>query len=132
MKNLITGIACLIILSAFLIQITSYQSAHSKILYAETAVNASVESARQDGCFTASNIAQLRAKLARRLGCEEGEIIINATSSPVMRGAVITYSVSYPLRGIVGASALLGISEQDNMIVNTISGSAASEYIGRP
>ncbi len=132
MKDLITGIACIIILSVFLVQITSYQSAHSRILFAETAVNSAVETAKQDGCLTAQNIAQLRQKLAERLGCSPQDITVSGTSAPVMRGSVITYSVTYPLRGIVGASRLLGIAEADNTVVNTISGSASSEYTGRP
>ncbi|MBR0139372.1 MAG: hypothetical protein IJM17_03690 [Firmicutes bacterium] len=131
MKNLITGIACMIILSVFLVQISSYQAAHSRILFAETAVNSAVETARQDGCFTASNIARLRARLSARLGCDPSEIVINASSVPVMRGSMIEYSVSYPLKGIVAASKALGIADEDNMTVNTISGSAASEYTGR-
>ena len=132
MKDLITGIACIIILSVFLVQITSYQAAHSRILFAETTVNSAVETAKQDGCLTAQNIAQLRQKLAERLGCSPQDITISGTSAPVMRGSVITYSVTYPLRGIVGASRLLGIAEADNTVVNTISGSASSEYTGRP
>ncbi|MCF0150463.1 MAG: hypothetical protein HUJ80_03540 [Firmicutes bacterium] len=131
MKNLVTAIACVIVLSVFLVQITSYQTAHSRILYAETAVNAAAEEAKQDGCFTDENIARLQNKLAARLKCEPGEIVVTAPGIPVMRGSLIDYTVEYPLKHVIGAAKLLGIEDEANSLRNTIRGTVASEYIGR-
>lgn len=131
MKNLVTAIACLIVLSVFLVQITTYQTAHSKILYAETVVNAAAEKAKQDGCFTAENIESLKQKLAGRLGCEPSEIRITAGEYPVPRGFLIEYSVQYPVKNVIGAAGILGIAAEDNALSNTIRGTVASEFIDR-
>ena len=129
MKNLITGMACLIILCVFLVQITGYQAAHSKLLYAETVVNTAVESARQAGCFTEKIKDHVRNSISAKLGCEPSEVTIDATPVPVLRGGIITYTITFPLKNVIGASKLLGISEEDNRVVRTITGSAASEYL---
>ena len=116
-------------MSVFLVQIVSFEIVHSKMLYVETAVNSAVETAKQDGCFTSSNISGLRNKIASKVGCAPGDITVTATASPVYRGQLISYSLTYPLKNVIGAAGILGIAEADNIVMKTIQGTAASEYI---
>jgi len=128
-KNIITGVACLLLLSVFMVQFTSNQVTHSKMLYVETQVNTAVEEAKQEGCFTSSIVSSLKSKIAAKTGCSEAEVIITASNTPVVRGSEISYSVSYPLKGVIGASTLLGINAAQNTVTHTLSGTVISEYV---
>ena len=136
MKNVITIVACVLILAVFMAQITTNEITHSKILFAETEVNTAVQVAKQDGCFTQENINHLVTRLADKLGCEESEIIIGPagdsdgfmTRTPVYRGELVYYYIKYPVKGVIGAGAFLGV--ENNTAMRVLSGATASEYIG--
>ena len=131
MKNVITIIACILILAIFMVQIVANVTTHTKILAAETEITAAVQTAKQDGCFTTENINNLKAKLAEKLKCEESEITVDidkTTTTPVYRGELVEYSITYPVKGVVGAAGVLGIS--NNTAIRTMSGASASEYVG--
>jgi len=136
MKNVITIVACVLILAVFMAQVTTNEITHSKILFAETEVNTAVQKAKQDGCFTQENINNLVKRLADKLNCEESEIVIgpsgttdgSTTRTPVYRGELVYYYVKYPVKGVVGAGKFLGIS--DNTALRVLSGATASEYVG--
>ena len=131
MKNIITGIACFLVLSVFIVQFTSNQVSHSKMLYVETQVNAALEEAKEEGCLTNSIVQNLKEKIAGKVKCNASEIVILGTTKPVLRGEEISYSVSYPLKGVIGASNILGLTDQENSLTHTLSGIVISEYIKR-
>lgn len=131
MKNIITIIACVLILAVFMVQIVANEVTHTKILQAETLINTSIQVAKQDGCFTTENMNNLKAALADKLGCEPTEIEIDlgqTTIHPVVRGNLVEYSITYPVKGVVGAAGFLGIT--NNTANRTMSGASASEYVG--
>ena len=131
MKNIITGIACFLILSVFIVQFTSNEVTHSKMLFAENQVNAAMELAKQEGCITAQIANDLKSAIAAKVKCNISEITVTGTNSPVLRGEKISFSVTYPLKGVIGASNILGLSEQQSSVSHTLSGIVISEYVGR-
>ena len=129
MKNLITAIASILILSVFIFQFAFNQVAHSRIAFAEEQINTFVEISKTEGCLTTSNKTKLKESLSQKLGCDPGEIIITGTETPVRRGQTITYSVTYPVKDIIGAARGLGISKEDNKATKRVEGSVTSEHV---
>jgi len=131
MKNIITGIACFLVLSVFIVQFTSNQVTHSKMLYVETQVMAALEEAKEEGCITSSISLKLKDSIASKVKCNASDVMVTGTTTPVLRGEEISYSISYPLKGVIGASNILGLSEQENSVLHTLSGIVISEHVGR-
>ena len=131
MKNIITGIACFIVLSVFIVQFTSNQVTHSRMLFVETQVNSAMEEAKEEGCITAEISQNLKETISNKVKCSAADIRITGTENPVRRGEKIEYSVVYPLKGVIGAGNILGLSEQENTLRHTLSGVVISEYIAR-
>ena len=131
MKNIITGIACFLVLSVFIVQFTSNQVTHSRMLFVETQVNSAMEEAKEEGCITAEISQNLKEAISNKVKCSAADIRITGTTSPVRRGEKIEYSVIYPLKGVIGAGNILGLSEQENSLTHNLSGVVISEYIAR-
>lgn len=131
MKEFITGIATMLLLTVFLSQFTSNQIIHNKLIFAENDINTFIEEIKFEGCVSfeeGSPANELKSRLKDDLKLtSDDEIVISGTESPVGRGELIEYSVSYPLEDIIGASGLLGIS--NNKVIRTRSGKTASELI---
>lgn len=131
MKNLITAIACVLILCIFIMQLVTNQVTQTKMMTIEEAINAFTETAKQDGCLTPSNIAQLKRTIAKQAGCDEEFVIVTGTTSPVKRGEFINYNVQYPIKNAIGGANVLGVSEAESTINKTVKGVTVSEYIAR-
>ncbi|WP_303857608.1 hypothetical protein [Aminicella lysinilytica] len=131
MKNLITSMACIAILLAFVLQFTQNQVVYNHIVSIDQAVNTFKEVVKQEGSITAVNEAALKGKISHSTGCGSGEITVAGTRSKVMRGNRIHYRVEVPIKGIIGAAGFWKISRKDNRINYVIDRYTTSEYIGR-
>lgn len=130
MKQLITGVAVLLLISVFLIQSVANQGTHSDVLYCETQVESFAEQIKQDGYITASNKANLQANISAQVGCEPGQVIITGYDvQPLLRGTIIEYTVTYPVSGVIGSSNFWGISDDENVATKKIEGKVSSEYV---
>ena len=131
MKEFITGIAAMLLITVFLSQFTANQIIHNKLIFAENDINTFIEEIKFDGCVSFeenSPANELKSSLMKDLKLSsDAEIVITGTETPVKRGELIEYSVSYPLENIIGASGLLGIT--GNKVMRERSGKTASELI---
>lgn len=131
MKNIITGVACFIVLAVFMVQFTANEVTHSKMLFVENKINASMEEAKQEGCITTAIESALKADIAAKVKCNQSEVVIAGTKTAVLRGEKITYSVTYPLKGVIGARSILGVTDDQATLDHVIAGTVISEYVGR-
>lgn len=131
MKNLITSVACIMILLVFVIQFTSNQILHNRITAVDQAVNNFKEITRQEGCITDENEELLRQEMQRILNCSSEEIQIDGNRTPVPRGGLISYEVDVPLKQIVAMPGFWGIDEGKNQAGYHLHRSTTSEYLDR-
>ena len=131
MKNLITSMACIAILLAFVLQFAQNQVIYNHITSIDQQVNSFKEMAKQDGYIAADNINRLKAGISPQIGCSAEKIKVTGTQTPVKRGQLIAYKVSVPIEGIISANGFWGINEEENMTQYTIERYTTSEYIGR-
>lgn len=131
MKNLITGVACMLLLSIFLIQFTTNQVVHNKILFAENDINSFIEEIKADGYISNEAKLNLENKLKTDLKDNGANITITGymdSQNPKKRGDTISYSVTYEIKGVIGAAGMLNMDDS-NKALRTRSGIAASEYV---
>ena len=76
MKNLLTSVACIMILLAFVLQFTQNQVLHNRLTAIDQAGNNFKEIIKQEGCITAENEKQLKKEICRILDCPEEDIRI--------------------------------------------------------
>lgn len=130
MKNLITSIACIVILLAFVLQFTSNQVIYNHIISIDQEVNAFKETAKQEGYITAENEKRLIGKIRYHTGVPYDEIKVSGTDRPVFRGEPIHYRVTVPIKDIVGAAGFWRIDGEKNQFNYVIDRYTTSEYIG--
>ena len=130
MKQLITAIACVVLLLIFLPQFTANQASHNKMLYVENAVDTFVEEIKQEGYITTTAKQNLITQIADKVACDESAVIVSGTTTgPLIRGSIIEYRVEYPIKDIIATPNFWGIDENTNTANKVIEGSTVSEYI---
>ncbi len=132
MKEFISGISMLLILSVFLVQFTVNQGTHNKLLFAQNDITVSLQQVKQEGFFSDEIKADLTQRLMNdlHLSSDSGISIYSGITSPVGRGELIDYSISVEVDNIVGTATFLGISGDENKAKKTFSGYVSSEYVG--
>lgn len=131
MKNLLTSVACIMILLAFVLQFTQNQVLHNRLTAIDQAGNNFKEIIKQEGCITAENEKQLKKEICRILDCPEEDIRIKGGRERVFRGGLIHYSIEVPVKEIISVPLFWGIREDENQISYKIHRYTTSEYIGR-
>lgn len=131
MKNLLTSMACLMLLLAFVLQFTQNQLLFSRITAVDQAVNNFKEIVKQEGGVTEENEKELKKTLGEILECREEQIKVDGSRQRVFRGQLIRYQVEVPISGIIAVPLFWGIGEEENRLSYRISRCTTSEYIGR-
>jgi hypothetical protein len=121
MKNFITGVVFMILLLIFPLQNTLEISNDNRMRKFDDIVYNAAQKARQDGYFTQENINSIKSSLIDNFDdLSDGDIFINVTTTPKYRvneydeREAISYEISIPIRKIVVAGSILGISDTDN------------------
>ena len=121
MKELIAGLAILLILIIFPLQAQVDTINAFKINHLNRIVYNSAEQARFDGYFTDENINETKQKLAKVFGVSEDDITFEGTRTIKYRSTEynasrdrIEYKITVPFRNIVAAADFLGISQDEN------------------
>lgn len=132
MKEFLSGLAMLLLLSVFLIQFTANQITHDKLLFIEKDISTSLQEVKQEGCFTPEITEKLEEQITEDLRQQDisglGISTTHAdTENRAERGELIYYEITVPVTNIVGAAQFLGVDE--NEMTKTYSGYVASEYI---
>ena len=133
MKEFISGLAILLLLSVFMVQFTVNQVTHDKLLFAQKDISEALQEVKQEGCFTPEVKAELTEDLVEDLKLSDGTgIEITSDYEDVnfraYRGTVIEYTIKLPVKNLIGAASFLGIT--NNETVKTYNGFVSSEYVG--
>jgi len=135
MKQLIVLMAVLPMMLLFVMQFAYEQQRNDRIGKFQEIVYSSKEQARQDGCFTEENIANLKKESGRVFGVAEDEIVFEGTTVPKFRvnkfdeRELIHYRIGTPVRNMMAGAGLLGISDDQNRMYYVIESWAASEKL---
>ncbi|MCI8608533.1 MAG: hypothetical protein HFE73_02720 [Firmicutes bacterium] len=128
MKNLITAMASLLLLSIFVVQFAGNQVIHTRLFRADMAVESFRDMAKEQGCITAENETYLKERLTRILDCRAEQIWIEGTREQRPKGEILFYKVKFPLEHIVMANRILGIEDEENMAWFEDEGWVVSRY----
>ncbi|MBQ9960540.1 MAG: hypothetical protein IJP00_01385 [Firmicutes bacterium] len=133
MKSFISGLAMLLLLSVFMVQFTVNQVTHDKLLFAQKDITTALQEVKQEGCLTPAIEADLQTKLIDDLKLSDANgIVITASHEDInnraYRGTVIEYTITLPVKNLVGAASFFGIT--NNETTKTYNGFVSSEYVG--
>lgn len=115
MKDLITSVASLLLLSIFILQFSGNQVLHNRMFRADMAVESFRDAARVQGYISQENTDLLVDALSKICGCSASEITVDSwDDSGNSIGELIHYRIRYPLKNLVAAGGMLGIAEDEN------------------
>lgn len=135
MKQFIVLIATIPILLTLVLnfgQITLNSSKEKKV---NELVYTSVQLAKQEGCFTAKNIKNLKTEISKIMKIDEDRIEIEADQTPRYRvneyneNELISYRVIVPVDKIVAGNKIFGISDSENKGQIIIENAVVSERL---
>ena len=136
MKTFIVTIAAVVILMVFPMQnVQDIVNSH-KIERFDEIVYTATQKARTDGCFTSSNISEMRDRILEVFPeVTEDELIVNVTTDMKYKKfefdsrEVISYEIGVPIKKIVSLNNILGIADKDNRTDYIIKGHVLSEVL---
>lgn len=111
MKDMITTIASIMILMIFVLQFVANQITYTKLIGAGSFVKQFERAAIETGEVSTESIQNLRKNAAQVLNCLPDEIRVDVGEA---ESGAYAYDVGVPLKNIIGASKMLGISEEEN------------------
>lgn len=134
MKEFIVAAAMLLLLITFPLQNALELSNEVRINKFSDIVYHSTQTARTDGYFTPANIAELRASLLAAFpDLTDADIYVNVTTTPKYRLNVfdsreaIYYDIRIPVRKIIAAPGIFGITPAQNTYISVRKGFVLSE-----
>lgn len=118
MKDLITAVASLMLLLLFVLQFAGNQNLHTRMFRADLAIENFRNTASLQGYISDENRSLLSGSLAGICGCSPEEILVETESDlqPRPEGTLLHYRIGYPLKDLVAAAAMLGISPEENRV----------------
>ena len=118
MKDLITGIASILLLMVFLLQFVVSQTVYTRIMGTEYAAKQFCIDMEESGETEIEEryVWKLKEDAALAAGCDAAEVSVQVTENE--------YEISVPIRNIIGAADLLGISPEENQLVHQTKGIA--------
>lgn len=136
MKTFIVTIAAIVLLMVFPMQnVQDIVNSH-KIERFDEIVYTSNQKARTDGCFTTSNISQMKTKILEVFPeVSDDELIVNVTTTMKYKKfefdsrEAIFYEIGVPIKKIVSLNNILGIADKDNRTNYIIEGYVLSEVL---
>lgn len=111
MKDMITTIASIMLLMIFVLQFVTNQITYTKLTGAGSFVKQFERDAVETGEVSDQSIQILRKNAAQLLDCLPDEIHVDVGNA---ESGAYAYDVGVPLRNIIGAAKMLGISEEEN------------------
>lgn len=134
MKNFMAGVAVLLLLIMFPLQTALELANEKRISRFSDIVYVATQTARTDGYFTEANIANLRNQLRAAFpDLTDADIYIDVTTTPKYRLDVfderetIQYDIRIPIRRMIVAPGLFGLTEADNGYISERHGFVLSE-----
>ncbi len=124
MKDLITTIASIFMLTIFILQFAGNQMTHVRVFRSGLAVESFRDAVKSDGDADAADVQHLRQSLAEICGCSTEEIAAEAKKS----GQLVHYEVSFPLQNLIVMGSALGIAPEENTVRMKEKGWIVSTY----
>lgn len=136
MKTFIVTIAAVILLMIFPMQnVQDIVNSH-KIERFDEIVYTATQKARTDGCFTPSNVSEMKNKIMEVFPeVSEDEIIVDVTTDRKYKKfefdsrEVISYEIGVPIKKIISLNNILGITDADNKTDYIMKGYVLSEVL---
>ena len=97
MKDLITAMASIFLMTIFVLQFAGNQMTHVRVFQSGLAVESFLDLVKADGSADASDVHSLQQSLAEICGCSPGEISVETD----IGGSMIPYAVSFPLQNLI-------------------------------
>ncbi|MEG0157137.1 MAG: hypothetical protein RR661_05760 [Anaerovoracaceae bacterium] len=137
MKNLITTVACLIILLVIMLQFSVNQATNAHLTAADKAVAGFNQEIRIEGGISEEKQSALQEKMAKILGCKAEEVKLTGKGEgalvpgpgEVPRGEFIYYTLSIPLKDVIAAAEFWNLADTEKDQRKTYKEACASEYI---
>ena len=111
MKNLITIIACTVILLGFVSQFFANQITHTRLSAIENIINGFQGEVRLDGGLNDDNISNVKARLADVLECDREKFRVVGSEGVKKRGEMIAFTVMIPKKDVIVAVDLWHLGE---------------------
>lgn len=111
MKDLITTIASIMLLMIFVLQFVANQITYTRLTAAGNSVRQFEYAAEEAGEITDSAVHFLKEDIAQAMDCMPDEIRVDTVVNEMGNSE---YVVSTPLKNIIGAAGMLGISADEN------------------
>jgi hypothetical protein len=122
MKQFIVLLATLPLMLGLIMQIGLSQSVWTLAVRAEQIVREGAEAAAEAGGFGSGIREDIAGRIARAAGVPQGSVSVEADRTPDAEGR-LSYRVTVPVRRLVAAPRLFGVSDADNKGTYTIEGS---------
>lgn len=116
MKDLITGLASILLLMVFLLQFVVSQTVYTRIMgteYVAKQFRIDMEESGEEE-IEESRVRRLKEDAALAAGCDAAEVSVQVTDNE--------YEMSVPIRDIFGAAELLGITPEENQLIHRTKG----------
>ncbi len=131
MKNLITAMACIMVLLVIILQFTQSQTIYNRLMAADQAVNCFREMIREEGCVSEKEKVWLQNELGKILHCKADQVQVNGTGHPLHRGELISYHVKAPVSRVILMPWFWNIDQENNSFDYELNQYAVSTYPGR-
>lgn len=129
MKNLITTIGAIILILAMIMQLSANQRTYTKLICIDQLVNNFKEVAKEEGCISEKNKANLISQISDKAGIPRENITVSGTDAVKMRGQQIEYLVKVKIQGLLASPRFWGVSRTKNSGLYVINQSTTSEYL---
>lgn len=135
MKNAITLVVCVLILLTLMLQYNQDQINILSRYNVEKYVNTALIGIRHDGYISENRKTEMQEAIAKILGVEPEEIIVEGTATIKYRQNIysetqmIHYKITAPVKRIILSAKFYGIPEEDNKGTIRIEGYVMSERL---
>lgn len=122
MKDFLVLLACLPIAIALTLQISLNSVNQHDAVRVSKIVNAYAEEARFNGYFKDADIDEMKEEIAQALECETDDVLVSCTekgdakykATTYSNNAKIEYRVEAPIKTVIAAGSLYGITDSEN------------------
>ena len=109
MKNLITCMACVMLLMAFLVQFIHQEYGFIRLIVVNHAIESFEKLVKEEGAISTRNKSWLCKKISTTVECDEQEVEINLIESEQSGKKVVTYEIGFPVKDTVANPRFWGI-----------------------
>ena len=115
MKDIIVLCAVLPFTLAIICLIGYTQHNSQEDSFVQETVYQAAQQASLDGCFNLTNTENIKEQISKELSVDKDEIKITADATVKYRPEAISYKVVVPIKKVVPANRLFGISDEQNV-----------------